>query len=229
MILLKSQRRNIYLNNRKFIEDKIGDAKLIVVTKNHGVDTINKLIEEGITDIGENRVQVLLHKYERIKGNVKIHFIGHLQRNKVKYIIGIADLIHSVDSLRLAQKIDEEALKKGIIQDILIQVNIANEKQKYGFDSDELKNVFDAVSLLNNIRVQGLMLIAPNTSEISELKTYFKKMKVLFDYYANNNYNNVYMKYLSMGMSNDYELAVEHGSNMVRIGRAFFSGGSNNE
>ncbi len=217
------------MNNRKYIEDHIGDAKLIVVTKNHDVRTINTLIEEGITDIAENRVQVLLDKYKHIKGNVKIHFIGHLQRNKVKYIIGIVDLIHSVDSLRLAQKINDEASKNGIIQDILIQVNVANEVQKYGFHPDELKDVFDRIATMSNIRVQGLMLIAPNTKEISELKTYFKKMKVLFDYYSNNNYNNVYMKYLSMGMSNDYQLAIKCGSNMVRIGRAFFSGGSNNE
>ncbi len=217
------------MGNKENIKSKIGDAKLIVVTKNQDVDTINKIIEDGVTDIGENRVQVLIDKYPKLKNDVIIHFIGHLQRNKVKYIIGIANLIQSVDSLRLAEKINIEAGKKGIVQNILIQVNIAKEPQKYGFEVEMLDEAFEEISKYENIRVEGLMLIAPDTKNLSELKTYFKKMKVLFDYYANNTYNNIYMNYLSMGMSNDYQLAVENGSNMVRIGRAFFAGGSNNE
>ncbi len=217
------------MGNKEDIKSNIGDAKLIVVTKNQDVETINEIIEDGVTDIGENRVQVLLDKYSRLKGDVNIHFIGHLQRNKVKYIIGIIDLIQSVDSIRLAEKINIEARKKGVVQNILIQVNIAKEPQKHGFDVEMLDSAFEKISQYENIRVEGLMLIAPDTNNLSELKTYFKKMKVLFDYYANNTYNNIYMNYLSMGMSNDYKLAVENGSNMVRIGRAFFSGGNNNE
>ncbi len=217
------------MKNRDDIQQKIGSAKLVVVTKNHDTDVINDIIKDGVTDIGENRVQVLLDKYNEIEGKVNIHFIGHLQRNKVKYIIGIVDLIQSVDSLRLAEKINIEAKKKDIIQDVLIQVNIAKEPQKYGFESEQLDKAFEELSKLDNLNIRGLMLIAPDTDNLNELKTYFKKMKVLFDYYANNNYNNIYMEYLSMGMSNDYQLAIDNGSNMVRIGRAFFAGGSNNE
>ncbi len=215
------------MNNLSKIKNEINGAKLIAVTKNENIETINNIIELGVTDIAENKVQILLEKYDKINGDVNIHFIGHLQRNKVKYIVGIVDLIHSIDSIRLAREINKEAQKKDVIQSVLIQINIAKEPQKYGVMEDELDQVIYEISTLKYLKVEGFMLIAPFTENKDELESYFKKMKLLFDYYKNNNYNNVYMKYLSMGMSNDYMLAIKCGSNMVRIGRALFSGGNN--
>lgn len=203
-------------------EYAVGQVELIAVTKYQTVDLINQMIELGVEDIGESRAQDLLVKLPDILPRRRIHFIGHLQRNKVKDIIEHVSLIHSVDSLRLAKEIDRQAARVDRVVDILIQVNIAHEEAKWGFDETELPEVFEAVSKMSHVRVMGLMMMAPHVEDPEDVRVYFRKMKELFDYYANLNYNNVYMKYLSMGMTNDYKIALEEGSNMIRIGTALF-------
>lgn len=199
-----------------------GDVTLIAVTKYQEVEQINQMIDLGIADIGESRVQDLLLKLPEISPQKKLHFIGHLQRNKVKDLLDEVYLIQSVDSLRLAREINRQAGETNRIIDILIQVNIAHEEAKFGFSETELDQAFDEISQMNHIRVQGLMMMAPKVDNPEEVRGYFRKMKELFDYYADINYNNIYMKYLSMGMTNDYIIALEEGSNMIRIGTALF-------
>lgn len=199
-----------------------GNVTLVAVTKYQTLEAMNQMIALGIADVGESRVQDLLLKLPEISPERRIHFIGHLQRNKVKDIIEVVHLIHSVDSLRLAKEINRQAKRVGRVIDILIQVNIAKEEAKYGFEEEDLESVLSQVAQLENLRVQGLMMMAPLEDDPEDARCYFRKMKELFDYYANLNYNNVYMKYLSMGMTNDYKIALEEGSNMIRIGTALF-------
>lgn len=199
-----------------------GNVTLVAVTKYQTLEAMNQMIALGIADVGESRVQDLLLKLPEISPERRIHFIGHLQRNKVKDIIEVVHLIHSVDSLRLAKEINRQAKRVGRVIDILIQVNIAKEEAKYGFEEQDLESVMSQVAQMENLRVQGLMMMAPLEDDPEDARCYFRKMKELFDYYANLNYNNVYMKYLSMGMTNDYKIALEEGSNMIRIGTALF-------
>jgi pyridoxal phosphate enzyme (YggS family) len=199
-----------------------GNVTLVAVTKYQTLEAMNQMIALGIADVGESRVQDLLLKLPEISPERRIHFIGHLQRNKVKDIIEVVHLIHSVDSLRLAKEINRQAKRVGRVIDILIQVNIAKEEAKYGFEEEDLESVLSQVAQMENLRVQGLMMMAPLVDDPEDARCYFRKMKELFDYYANLNYNNVYMKYLSMGMTNDYKIALEEGSNMIRIGTALF-------
>ena len=199
-----------------------GNVTLVAVTKYQTLEAMNQMIALGIADVGESRVQDLLLKLPEISPERRIHFIGHLQRNKVKDIIEVVHLIHSVDSLRLAKEINRQAKRVGRVIDILIQVNIAKEEAKYGFEEQDLESVLSQVAQMENLRVQGLMMMAPLEDDPEDARCYFRKMKELFDYYANLNYNNVYMKYLSMGMTNDYKIALEEGSNMIRIGTALF-------
>lgn len=199
-----------------------GNVTLVAVTKYQTLEAMNQMIALGIADVGESRVQDLLLKLPEISPERRIHFIGHLQRNKVKDIIEVVHLIHSVDSLRLAKEINRQAKRVGRVIDILIQVNIAKEEAKYGFEEEDLESVLSQVAQMENLRVQGLMMMAPLEDDPEDARCYFRKMKELFDYYANLNYNNVYMKYLSMGMTNDYKIALEEGSNMIRIGTALF-------
>lgn len=199
-----------------------GNVTLVAVTKYQTLEAMNQMIALGIADVGESRVQDLLLKLPEISPERRIHFIGHLQRNKVKDIIEVVHLIHSVDSLRLAKEINRQAKRVGRVIDILIQVNIAKEEAKYGFEEQDLESVLSQVAQMENLRVQGLMMMAPLFDDPEDARCYFRKMKELFDYYANLNYNNVYMKYLSMGMTNDYKIALEEGSNMIRIGTALF-------
>ena len=199
-----------------------GNVTLVAVTKYQTLEAMNQMIALGIADVGESRVQDLLLKLPEISPERRIHFIGHLQRNKVKDIIEVVHLIHSVDSLRLAKEINRQAKRVGRVIDILIQVNIAKEEAKYGFEEQDLESVLSQVAQMENLRVQGLMMMAPLEDDPEDARCYFRKLKELFDYYANLNYNNVYMKYLSMGMTNDYKIALEEGSNMIRIGTALF-------
>lgn len=200
------------------------DVQLVAVTKTVDVQTIEKAVEYGVTDIGENRVQDLVRKMELLTSKPRIHFIGRLQTNKVKYLVGKVYLIQSVDRIRLAKKIDEEAKKRNVIQNILIQVNASKEENKAGFFTHELDDTVSELSKLDNIKVLGFMFMAPHIENTEKLAEYFKKMNKIFDYYKNTNYNNMYIKYLSMGMSNDYKVAIENGSNMIRIGSAIFQG-----
>lgn len=206
--------------------DRLGrnpdEVTLIGVTKTYEPEIINASIEKGITDIAENRVQEITRKFDDIIYKVRWHLIGHLQTNKVKYIIDKVDLIHSVDSIKLAEEIQNRASKIEKIQDVLIQVNVANEIQKYGIPEAELSGVLEAVSKMPNIRVCGLMNIAPLVDDPELLRTDFREMKKLFDSLSSFSYSNVIPLYLSMGMSGDYEVALEEGSNMIRIGTKIY-------
>lgn len=195
---------------------------IIAVTKTIDPDRINYAIGCGIQNIGENKVQEIMAKYENIKENVNWHLIGHLQTNKVKYIIDKVALIHSVDSISLAQEIGRRAEKVGIEKDILVQVNVAQEETKYGIDYSEIDSFVEQLSQVAGIKVKGLMTIAPYYEDIELVRPVFRRLKEKYDILAKANVPNVEMKYLSMGMTNDYKLAIEEGSNMVRIGTGIF-------
>lgn len=197
------------------------DIKLIAVTKTHGADMINEAIDLGVTDIGENKPQEIRDKYGFVKP-VKWHLIGHLQTNKIKYVIDKVCLIHSVDSVKLMEEIDNQAKKHDLIMDILIQINISGEETKSGISPDELDMMLEHAGKLSNIRVLGLMTIAPKTDNPADNIPYFDKMRQLFVDRKQNMCDNVIMQYLSMGMSGDFETAIEHGANMIRVGSAVF-------
>ena len=195
-------------------ELKKTNTKLIAVSKTHTIDKIQEIYNEGIKDFGENKVQELLYKIDKLPSDIRWHMIGHLQTNKVKSIIDKVYLIHSVDSVKLAITIDKEAKKKNIVANILLEINIANEESKYGFSINELDAVINQINNLKNINIKGFMTVAPYTYNPEENRKYFKKMKNL-----KNKYN---YEILSMGMSNDYKIAIEEGSTYVRIGTKIF-------
>lgn len=197
-------------------------VQLIGVTKTYEADIINASIEMGITDIAENRVQEIIRKYDAVVPGVKWHLIGHLQTNKVKYIIDKVDLIHSVDSLKLAEEIQKRAASIQKLQDVLIQINVADETQKFGIHPEDLPSLLEAISKMPNVRVCGLMNIAPLVDNPEELRNDFITMKKLFDALPDYGYENVVSKFLSMGMSNDFPIAIEEGSNMLRIGTSIY-------
>lgn len=200
----------------------IDDITIVGVTKTFEADKISQAIKCGITNVAENRVQELVRKYDDVDG-VSWHLIGHLQTNKVKYIADKVSLIHSVDSVKLAQEIDRQAEKNGRVIDVLIEVNVSGEESKFGVAPDELDELLLGVSDLSHIRVQGLMTMAPLYAEKDEIRQIFKKMYKIFIDNRAKKYNNINMGILSMGMSNDFEIAIEEGATMVRIGRAMFA------
>lgn len=196
-------------------------VKLICVTKEADTGQIEEILGLGVKDVGENRVQDAVIKYGTIGDKVIWHLIGHLQTNKVKDAIRIFSLIHSVDSIRLANEISKEAKKTGKTQDILIQVNTSGEESKFGIAPDEAAKFFKEVSLYPNINILGLMTIAPEVDDPEKVRPYFRKLRELRDELKN--YQLSAMNYeLSMGMTNDFEVAIEEGATMVRIGRAIF-------
>lgn len=195
---------------------------IIAVTKTVDPDHINYAIGCGIQNIGENKVQEIMAKYENIEKNVNWHLIGHLQTNKVKYIIDKVALIHSVDSVSLAQEISRRAEKAGIVMDVLVQVNVAQEETKYGIGYEEIDSFVHELSALGGIKVKGLMTIAPYYEDMEQVRPIFRRLKGKYDILGEAGIPNVEMKYLSMGMTNDYKLAIEEGSNMVRIGTGIF-------
>lgn len=197
------------------------DITLVAVTKTYPAEMMNEAIDWGVTDIGENKPQDIRDKFEFVKP-VRWHMIGHLQTNKIKYIIDKVCLIHSVDSIRLMDEIDKQALKHGIVMDILIEINISGEETKSGIAPDELEEMLIHAGELSNIRVRGLMTIAPKNEENVKNVLHFCNMNKIFIDIKGKKYDNVSMDYLSMGMSNDFETAIECGSNMVRIGSAIF-------
>lgn len=197
------------------------DVLLLAVSKTVDVPRIKEAVNLGLVDLGENKPQEINWKYYEIK-NVKWHQIGHLQTNKVKYIIDKVCLIHSVDSLKLAEEISKRAKSKNITMDILVEINIAGEKAKSGVPLDEAEALAVEISKLDNVIVKGLMTVAPFVENPEDNREYFKQMRNLFVDIRNKNYNNIDMKYLSMGMTNDYEIAVEEGANIVRIGTGLF-------
>lgn len=198
------------------------DVKLIAVSKTKPVSDIEELYGHGVRVFGENKVQELCDKYEALPKDIEWHMIGHLQRNKVKYIVGKAALIHSVDSLRLAMQIEAEAAKKNVIANILIEVNVAEEESKFGLKADEaLKNITE-IAKLPHIKIKGLMTIAPFVENPEDNRKYFKKLKQLAVDIQAKNIDNVDMNELSMGMTGDYMVAVEEGATYVRVGTGIF-------
>ena len=198
------------------------DVLLVAVTKLHDVDEINEAIDCGITDIGENKVQEIMDKYEHVKP-VKWHLIGHLQTNKVEYIIDKVSMIHSVDSLKLAQEINKRAQQHNLTMDILIQVNSAEEESKFGITTEETGQlIHDILDTCENIRIRGLMCIAPFEENPNDVRVYFAEVKKLYDEYGKMEHPHLDFKYLSMGMSGDFPVAIEEGSNLIRVGTSIF-------
>lgn len=198
------------------------EVLLIAVSKTKPIEMIEEVMACDIVDFGENKVQELTTKYETLDKQLHWHLIGHLQRNKVKYIIDKACLIHSVDSLRLANQIQEEAVKKGVIANILIEVNIAQEDTKFGVKKEDVIPLLNEIKLLDHVKVKGLMTIAPFVENPEENRPYFKEMSKLLIDIKSKNIDNIDMDILSMGMTNDYEVAIEEGATMVRVGTGIF-------
>lgn len=198
------------------------NVTLVAVTKTRSIDEINEAIREGATDIGENKVQEIEEKYEGIEGDVRLHMIGHLQSNKVKYIIDKVALIHSLDRLSLAKEIQRRAKQHDLISEVLIQVNVAEEESKFGLKLEEAVPFIESLADYKNIKVKGLMTIAPHQDKIGDVRPIFRSLKQLFDEIKEKNYSHVDMKYLSMGMTNDYKIALEEGANIIRVGTGIF-------
>ena len=198
------------------------EVTLIAVSKTKPVSMIEELLPGGTRDFGENKVQELCDKYEQLPKDIRWHLIGHLQRNKVKYVVDKACLIHSVDSLRLAQTISEEAGKKGVNVPVLIEVNVAGEESKFGVKPEETEELVRQLAQLPGISVRGLMTIAPYVEDPEENRVHFSNLKKLSVDIKKKNIDNVSMSVLSMGMTGDYEVAIEEGATMVRVGTGIF-------
>lgn len=195
---------------------------LIAVSKTKPVEMLQEIYDAGCRDFGENKVQELVDKYEQLPKDIRWHMIGHLQRNKVKYIIDKVVLIHSVDSLRLAETIEKESAKHNITTDILIEVNMAHEESKFGVLPEEIYDLLMEISKLEHVRVKGLMTVAPFVDNPRKNSEIFEKMHKLSVDIASKNIDNITMSILSMGMTNDYDVALEEGANMIRVGTAIF-------
>jgi len=220
-------------DNISEIKDKIETAHsssnrqekvtLMAVTKMHGVDEILEAIDSGIDVIGENKAQELLEKYPYLVGKCKMHFIGHLQTNKVKQIIDKVDCIQSVDSLKLASEIDKCAAAINKVMDVLVEINIGKEENKYGVYYEDAEKFVLELAKLNNIKVKGFMCVLPiSASEGYDKNILFERMWQLFVDIRDKKYDNIDVELLSMGMSGDYESAILHGSNLVRVGTSIF-------
>lgn len=199
-----------------------GDVTLIAVSKTKPVELLREAYDLGTRVFGENKVQEIVEKYEALPKDIHWHMIGHLQRNKVKYIIDKVDLIHSVDSVRLAETIEKEAAKHDLTANILLEVNVAEEESKFGLKVDEVEQVVDEIAKFSHIKVCGLMTIAPFVENPEENRPYFRRLRNLSVDIGGKNVDNVTVSILSMGMTNDYEVAVEEGATMVRVGTGLF-------
>ena len=198
------------------------EVTVIAVSKTKPVEMIEEAMEAGARVFGENKVQELCDKYEQLPKDLHWHLIGHLQRNKVKYIVDKAELIHSVDSLKLAEEISKEALKKNVEVNILIEVNVAEEESKFGVSVEETPVLVEEIAKLPGIHIQGLMTIAPYTTDPEENRPVFRTLKKLAVDIKKKNIDNVCMDVLSMGMTGDYQVAVEEGATLVRVGTGIF-------
>ena len=198
------------------------EVTVIAVSKTKPVEMIEEAMEAGARVFGENKVQELCDKYEQLPKDLHWHLIGHLQRNKVKYIVDKAELIHSVDSLKLAEEISKEALKKNVEVNILIEVNVAEEESKFGVSVEETPVLVEEIAKLPGIHIQGLMTIAPYTTDPEENRPVFCTLKKLAVDIKKKNIDNVCMDVLSMGMTGDYQVAVEEGATLVRVGTGIF-------
>ena len=199
------------------------EVTLVAVTKTIDVGPMKEVLKEGVACFGENKVQEILSKYEKFPDTVKWHLIGTLQSNKVKYIIDKVEMIHSLDRISLAKEIDRRAKEIGVVMKCLIQVNISQEESKHGLDKAEaLKFIEEVAQNFSHIQVLGLMGMAPFVEDAEEARPYFRQLKGVFEEAKNLNLGTGQMKYLSMGMTNDYTVAIEEGSNMVRVGTGIF-------
>lgn len=201
---------------------ELKEVTLISVSKTKPLPDLIEAYEAGSRDFGENKVQELVDKIPNMPADIRWHMIGHLQRNKVKYIVDKVYMIHSVDSFRLAEEISKEAQKKDVVVKILIEVNVACEESKFGITQEETLNLVKEISKLPNISIEGLMTIAPFVDEAEENRDYFRKLKQLSVDIASKNIDNVNMSVLSMGMTGDYEVAIEEGATYVRVGTGIF-------
>ena len=221
------------LDNLKDVEERIQaacdrrgrkreDVLLVAVSKTKPVEMIEEVMTAGIVDFGENKPQELRDKYEVLPKNLRFHMIGHLQTNKIKYVIDRVVLIHSIDSIHLAEAVNAEAKKHNRIMPVLVEVNVAQEESKSGFLVEKAENAIREIAKLSNIRVEGLMTIAPFVENAEENRQYFVKLRKLSVDIAAKNIDNVTMHHLSMGMTGDYEVAIEEGATMVRVGTGIF-------
>lgn len=223
--MLQENFKQVEANIRKACERAGRDPKevtLIAVSKTKPVEMLREAYDFGTRVFGENKVQEIVEKYDALPKDIHWHMIGHLQRNKVKYIIDKVDLIHSVDSLKLAQTIEKEAEKHNLIKDILVEVNVAQEESKFGLKIEEVIPFLEQISRFSHIRVRGLMTIAPFVENAEENRSIFADLHKLSVDIRDKNIDNVNVSILSMGMTNDYEVAVEEGATMVRVGTGIF-------
>ncbi len=220
-------------DNYKRVEEKVQRAceragrkreevTLIAVSKTKPLSMIEELLPLGVRDFGENKVQELTAKAEALSKDIRWHMIGHLQRNKVKYVVDKACMIHSVDSLRLAEEISKEAEKKGVEVPILLEVNVAGEESKFGIRPEETEELAQQIALLPNLHIQGLMTIAPYVENPENNRQIFRNLRNLSVDIERKKFNNVTMSVLSMGMTGDYEVAIEEGATHVRVGTGIF-------
>lgn len=198
------------------------EITLIAVSKTKPVSLLQEAYDTGIRDFGENKVQEIMDKYEALPQDIRWHMIGHLQRNKVKYIVDKVFLIHSVDSLRLAEEISAQAQKKQVEVDILVEVNIAREESKFGASREEAVTLVEEIAKLPGIHIKGLMTIAPYVENPEDNRKYFQQIRELSVDITQKNIDNVSMGVLSMGMTGDYMAAIEEGATMVRVGTGIF-------
>ena len=216
---LTQTRQNI---DKAWAERSAEEVELIAVSKTKPVLMLQEAYEAGVRDFGENKVQELVDKYEALPKDIRWHMIGHLQRNKVKYLIGKVYLIHSVDSLRLAQEIQKEAEKKQTEVNILVEVNVAGEESKFGSSREETLQLVKDIALLPSVHIQGLMTVAPYVEEPEANRMIFANLRQLAVDIKQENIDNVNMNVLSMGMTGDYQVAVEEGATYVRVGTGIF-------
>ena len=224
---------SMLLDNLKDVEERIQaacdrsgrkreDVLLVAVSKTKPVEMIEEVMTAGIVDFGENKPQSLRDKSEVLPKNLRFHMFGHLQTNKIKYVIDRVVLIHSIDSIHLAEAVNAEAKKHNRIMPVLVEVNVAQEESKSGFLVEKAENAIREIAKLSNIRVEGLMTIAPFVENAEENRQYFVKLRKLSVDIAAKNIDNVTMHHLSMGMTGDYEVAIEEGATMVRVGTGIF-------
>jgi len=219
--------------NLKNVKDKIKKTcetnnidsekvRLICVSKTKPENEIMECYDFGERDFGENKVQDMVDKYEHLPKDIKWHFIGHLQRNKVKYLVGKAYLIHSVDSRRLLEQIEKDYKKEGLTANVLLEINVAEEESKFGYTTKSVMDDLEYISTLENVKVKGLMTVAPYTENPNENAKYFKKLRELSVDIMDKKYDNISMEFLSMGMTGDYEVAIKEGATHVRVGTGIF-------
>ena len=204
------------------------DVTLISVSKTKPVDMLREAYEAGSRDFGENRVQEIMEKYGQMPEDVRWHMIGHLQKNKVRQVIDKAVLIHSVDTVELAEQIEKDAAKRDLTVDILLEVNVAEEESKFGFRTEEVEAAVMKIKEFPHVHIKGLMTIAPFVSNSEDNREVFKKLYQLYVDIRSKNIDNVNMSVLSMGMTGDYEVAVEEGATMIRVGTGIFGARTRN-